>query len=160
MGISTYVCRVPDATNLEAAIRAVVAHNCAAMVPLGGSYTDDEVRRLDPRRAAVSAAILAQLDASAGLVLGFKEKWTRGEDMRQKYCLVAFQDAIWLEVSNDGGGICSSVYLQTQHPHVGWIGTEGKPGGFYEAPCLYQAASFRELREQHAAALIGRAGVA
>ena len=51
---------------------------------------------------------------------------------------------------NRGGGACTSNWLKTNHPACGWIGTEGKPPGFKEAPTVFDADNFSVLRKRHA----------
>ena len=51
---------------------------------------------------------------------------------------------------NGGGGACTTVWLKTNHPGLGWIGTEGKPAGFMEAPMATNIVDFTALRRLHA----------
>ena len=64
------------------------------------------------------------------------EKRTRGEDISLGGCFVRFNNKLWLEVTNGGGGANSTVWIRTHASHVAWIGTEGNPDGFYEAPMV------------------------
>lgn len=135
MGRSIFVCPVETRAALSVAIEAVMRHNAAEMKPTGGRYSDDEFAALDPMRHATITALAQQMQAP-GLSCehGCMERWTRGEDIELTGCLVKFQGVDWLEVGNRGGGACSTTWLKANFPQCGWIGTEGKPGGFMEAP--------------------------
>jgi hypothetical protein len=71
--------------------------------------------------------------------------YDRGEAIYPGGVFVKFNGSLWLEVANSGGGSLTTDWLQTNYPAMGWIGSEGKPNGFYDAPAVAQAASFREL---------------
>jgi hypothetical protein len=78
-----------------------------------------------------------------------QEKWTRGENIGLTGILVDFDGSIWLEVKNNGGGACTTLYFEQNHPKVGWIGTRGKPEGFKEAPNASDRMSLQQLRIVH-----------
>ena len=121
-----------------------MAHNTTEPTKLGGCYTMDEFAILDPMRHKVDAALLRQ-EFGAKLILGCMEKWTRGEDIRAGGCFVRFKGELWLEVTNGGGGANTTVWLKEHAPDVGWVGSEGKPDGFYEAPMVAQTKDLRGL---------------
>ena len=135
MGISVFICPVPNADALKAAIEAVLCHNASDMHSLGVNYTDEEFAVLDPKRHASITALNEQIGAgaAAGWFPGCKEKWTRGEDIKDTGCIVRYRGEEWLEVTNGGGGACTTRWLKSNYPAMGWIGTEGKPNGFMEA---------------------------
>lgn len=154
MGISCFIAPIADTDALTNAIRSCVAHNLAPMTPLGGVYTDEEFAALDPRRTAFLRS-MKDLMPGVPMEAGCREKWTRGEDLQPGGSFVEFRDTLWLEVANGGGGACTTRWLKEHAPDVGWIGTEGKPDGFKEAPSVGQAHSLRELASL-GAALLGR----
>ena len=125
------------------------------MEPLGGSYTDEEFAVLDPMRHAVNIQ-LKDLVPGQVATLGCAEKWTRGEDLAAGGCFVKFRGALWLEVTNGGGGACSTRWLKEHAPSVGWIGTEGKPNGFREASSVGQAETIAALAALGTQLLAGR----
>jgi hypothetical protein len=138
-------------------MRSIYAHNCTDMVNSGESYTDNEFRLLDPVRFFVSAEmhsqlaiVVAAMGAEMETGLGRQqEKWTRGENIGLTGILVDFDGSIWLEVKNNGGGACTTLYFEQNHPKVGWIGTRGKPEGFKEAPNASDRMSLQQLRIVH-----------
>ena len=151
-----FIAPIASRDDLKNAITSIVQHNTSAFEPLG-YYTDAEYEALDPRRFKKYKSIknmgltmicnlvsVSPKPDGNGSVLGpFKS--TRGENIVPGGCFVRFKGKLWLEVTNRGGGPCSTTWLKTNSPHVGWIGTEGKPRGFYDASCIGQAATLREL---------------
>ena len=147
MGISCFICAVPTRDALARAMRAVLAHNAAPAHKEGDEYTEEEFAVLDPKRAA-AVAELKPFWPTGQLHAGCMERWTRGEDIRMdKICLVRFRGALWLEAVNGGGGACSTRWLKSNAPGLEWIGTECKPPGWFEAPCVCQAESLGELAD-------------
>ena len=131
MGRSVFICKVPDRATMKKATEAVLRHNSSEMKPLGRFYTVAEFEELDPMRAEVVRGLQS---GGTELGLGCMEAWTRGEDIHTEACLVRFRDSDWLEVVNSGGGACTTKWLKDNYPELGWIGTEGKPVGFKQAP--------------------------
>ena len=156
MGVSVFVCPVPTAQAFEEAARAIVTHNTTPAVRLG-RRTDEEYARIDPKRAAMAKALRDTLRQRApdlaltGGIADGQDKFTRGEDIdTSRACLVEFRGQMWLEVTNGGGGACTTEFLQERFPECGWHGTDGKPNGFMDAPMLGPHASMRELKALHA----------
>jgi len=152
MGKSVFICPVPTPRALEDAIRAIVEHNVTESKKLG-VYSDEEFRVLDPKRFHLFAEMKRQLDEKAPNLTpryGCKERWTRGESIPLQGCIVKFRDELWLEVINGGGGACTTAWLKAKNPGLGWIGTEGKPAGFMEAPMVTDIVDFATLRRLHA----------
>jgi len=147
MGKSTFICRVDNAEQFTKAVRSIVAHNISPMENTGSVYTDEEFKRIDPMRFAFAKRMKEHLGPD--VVTGCQQRWTRGEDIRvhDGFTLVSFEGHLWLEVSNGGGGACSTLFLQNAFAEVGWIGTEGKPDGFYEAPVAVRG-QFDTLRTE------------
>ena len=158
MGVSVFVCPVPTAQAFEEAARAIVTHNTTPAVRLG-RRTDEEYARIDPKRAAVNKAMREALqqrapDADGEPPAPFadgQDKFTRGEDIdTSRACLVQFRGQMWLEVTNGGGGACTTEFLQERFPECGWHGTDGKPNGFMDAPMLGPHGSLRDMKALHA----------
>jgi len=142
MGVTTFICPVPTKASLAAALRSVVEHNVTC-AKLGGTYTTEEFAALDPLRHKVVETF--RQEHGDDFVVGCMEKWTRGEDIRQGGSFVRFRDQLWLEVANGGGGANTTTWLKENASEVGWIGSEGKPDGFYEAPMVREAQDLRAL---------------
>ena len=120
---------------MKNAFAAVLRHNNSKMESLGYNYSLEEFEKLDPMRAKVFATIY-----TPGLHIGAMEAWTRGEDIDTgEAFLVRYNGHVWLEVSNGGGGACTTAYLQNKFPDLGWVGTEGKPDGFMNSPVIKKA---------------------
>ena len=152
MGKSVFICPVPTPRALDDAIRAIVEHNVTESKKLG-VYSDEEFAALDPRRSQLFAAMQAQLDqtdSNVETVCYAKDRRTRGGDIELKGCLVKYEDELWLEVINRCGGACTTAWLKANCPGLGWIGTEGKPAGFMEAPMVSDIVDFATLRQRHA----------
>ena len=152
MGKSVFICPVPTSRALEDAIRAIVEHNVTESKKLG-VYSDEEFATLDPRRSQFFAAMQAQLDqtdSNVETICYAKDRRTRGGDIDMMGCIVKFRDTLWLEGINRCGGACTTAWLKTNHPNLGWIGTEGKPANFMEAPMVTDIVDFATLRRLHA----------
>ena len=148
MGRTCFIAPIASEDDLRNAILSIVRHNTSAIEPLG-YYTDAEYQALDPIRfkhykSLVDAGLNPVCNFNIVSLAGplFEQtipvplKSTRGEDIVPGGCCVYFKKKLWLEVKNFGGGCCSTTWLKTNSPQVGWIGTEGKPAGFYQAPCI------------------------
>lgn len=131
MGRTAFVCKIENVKALKAAIESVIRHNASICEPLGSNYTIDEFKQIDPMRAKMYENMKAKLPNDANLVCGAMEKWTRG--------IVMHDGNPWLELVNYGGGACSTRYLQSRFPNVGWMGSAGKPTGFAESPSVFQS---------------------
>lgn len=139
MGISIFIRPIENVDDLKRAFFDVFCHNCEKRVYSGEQYTLDEMEVLDPMRARVLKSFPFPPTRA-----GIMEKWNRGEDIVLDAILVKFQNKLWIEMRNQGGGVCTSLYLKNLDPR--WIGTEGKPEGFYEAPSVFQG-SFLDVLE-------------
>lgn len=151
MGKSVFICRVPTKRALDDAIRAIVTHNVAEVVELG-QYSDEEFARLDPMRARFFSKMNAQLGQTDPLVsniCGAKTRYTRGDKIGMEGCLVKYKGELWLEVLNFGGGASTTEWLKSNFPDCGWIGSEGKPSRFMEAPMASDWCDFATLRNRH-----------
>jgi hypothetical protein len=69
----------------------------------------------------------------------------RGEAIYPGGAIVKCEGNMWLEVMNSGAGSRTVRWFETHYPAMGWIGCGGEPPGFYEAPAVAKADSFREL---------------
>ncbi len=150
MGRTIFICVVNTKEQFEKAMRCVFTHNTTPMVKTGERYTDEEFRTLDPMRFATMTMIRERFSGDGTLVAGVQERWNRGENILAGGIFVRFQGDLWLEVKNEGGGICTTLFLKNHAPDLGWIGTEGKPQGFYDAPAVGSASTFPQLAELHA----------
>ena len=148
MGRSLFICVVNTKEQFKEAMRCIFTHNTTPMVETSEKYTDEELRILDPMRFDM----LTKLQAEHGAlpVTSFRDKWNRGEKIVDGGVFVRFRGDLWLEVKNHGGGICTTLFLKAHAPNLNWIGTEGKPQGFIEAPMVGSASSFQELCALHA----------
>tara|TARA_Y100000389_G_scaffold66272_1_gene62371 strand:+ start:1047 stop:1526 length:480 start_codon:yes stop_codon:yes gene_type:complete len=148
MGITTFICKIDSVEDFSKAVKAVISHNVSPMEWDGTSYyTDEEFEKLDPRRYKWLKTIEQQLGVKGAGVNGCQQKWTRGENIKLT-CFVRHSGKIWLECSNGGGGACSTVWLQSNFPELGWLGTNGKPDGFYESPMVASGQTPHELATQ------------
>lgn len=73
--------------------------------------------------------------------------YNRGEDIDEAGVLVRHDGEMWLEVWNDGGGEETTDWLFENYPRIGWMGTQGKPEGFYHSPSVSPYLRFDELEE-------------
>ena len=145
MGITVFICKVRSKEAVKKAIRAIIHHNTTPAERLGGSYTEEEFERLDPKRARMMKLLV---NSGRGRVTAFcMQRWNRGEDIRDGGCFVVttHDGAVWLEVANGGGGAHTTLWLQKNYPEMGWKGTDGKPAGFYESPSFGASDSFGQL---------------
>ena len=145
MGITTFICKVRSKEAVKKAIRAIVHHNTTPAERLGGSYTEEEFERLDPKRARMMKLLV---NSGCGRVTAVcMQRRNRGEDIRDGGCFVVttHDGAVWLEVANGGGGAHTTLWLQKNYPEMGWKGTDGKPEGFYESPSFGASDSFGQL---------------
>jgi hypothetical protein len=117
------------------------------MTPIGGSYSDEEFDVLDPMRAATARSLVHSFGNQ--IHLGCREKWNRGETIEPRGVLVKFNDGVWLEVANHGGGACSTLFLKRVAPGVGWIGTEGKPATWENGCPVVNFDSLPELFQKY-----------
>ena len=141
MGKSVFICRVDSTDAIKAAIKGVLQHNASAMVSLGHDYTDEEFARRDPLRhksmLAIKATLSKQNATLPSILFGCQQAMTRGENIDMaRACIVKYKRAFWLEVTNGGGGMCTTKWLQENSSECGWIGTEGKPIGWLDAPVV------------------------
>ena len=134
MGKTVFVCPVSTKEALMAALRKVIEHNTTEPRNLGGSYTMEEFRALDPPRAKLAEELRAHPNFEAVDVFCM-QKWNRGEDIVSGL-LVRHGGVPWLEVLNGGGGANTTMWLRENAPGQGWHGTEGKPPGFFDSPAL------------------------
>eukprot|EP00976_Prorocentrum_cordatum_P054932 1108164-Prorocentrum_minimum.AAC.4 len=144
-GVTTFVCRVNTKDAFRNAMQSVYAHNCAPKVPMG-EFTLDEMHTLVPEVARLIEKVewmTDQLEEQKKKVseagedaarlrtfelperwwkFGCMQKWSRGENiLLVGPRLIKWCDAVWLEVENRGGGVCSLHYFNTHYPGVGWF---------------------------------------
>ena len=134
MGKSCFIVKLRR-DNLQQVVECVASHNATESKPLGESWTAAEYAVLDPMRAAVFSA-LSESGMGVSATMGPLTKYTRGEDIQPDGCFVKFEGAIWAEFINYGAGSSTTCWLKNHFPNLGWIGTEGKPRGFIEAPAI------------------------
>lgn len=124
-----------------------IHNNVIEMKPTGETYTDEEFKALDPMRAKVCEQ-LSGADLPHNLVMGCKEKWTRGEDIHtDNECVIQYRGQPWLVVRNQGGGACTTRFLKNQFAKMGWFGTDPKPAGWIDAQVIAQGTT-EELRKK------------
>ena len=148
MGKTAFICKVDTVAAMANACRSIYKHNTTEMSALGGLYTDDEFRAIDPMRFNVMQKLRAQI--GSGVNMACAHKYSRGEDINlASACLVDFNGSVWLEVVNGGGGGCSTLWFERNAPEVGWLGSRGKPSGFAEAPMASNNMQLAELKRLH-----------
>ena len=154
---SVFICPVPTSRAFDEAVRAIETHNLTSVEYLG-MRTAEEAARIDPMRSKFLCAMAegGLFEANKGeCTIPLQLKFTRGEDIRvSSACLVDFRGQMWLEVTNGGGGADTTEFLQSNFPACGWIGTEGKPDGFMDAPMIADTdSSLKDLKVKHSAKL-------
>ena len=146
MGVTTFICKINSIQAFREAMKAVVSHNVSPMEWDGHSYySDEEFKDLDLRRYGWLKA-MNEYGLGSG-VSGCQQKWTRGENI--ELCgFVQHSGEVWLECKNGGGGACSTLWLKLHFPEMGWLGTDGKPEGFYDAPMVASGETSMQLTTQ------------
>ena len=148
MGKTVFVCPVPTLEALKAALRKVVEHNVSEPRYLGGSYTMEEFRALDPMRAKFAEEVLLSHPAFEPVEIGCMQKWNRG-DYVARGLLGHHEGGMWLEVQNEGGGANTTMWFRENAPDQGWHGTDGHPQGFFDSPpvCYWKEFATGGMRE-------------
>jgi hypothetical protein len=147
MGRTIFIRVISSENDLHDTIRCIIEHNSTPLVRLG-TYTDEDFQRIDPTRANALTMVLGDLpvDAFTSITMECKQRFNRGENIEPGGIFVRFDGKLWLEVRNYGGGACTTAWLHERYPAMGWIGTEGKPDGYIDAPAVSASCgSFREL---------------
>ena len=148
MGVSIFICIIDNLETLENVIKCVKKHNESKMENSGEHYTDEEFAKGDPMRYKMMTKV-NKLLPFANVQTSCCEKWTRGENISNNGCLVKFKDKIWIEVHNNGGGLCTTLWLQKNYPELNWIGSHGKPDGFLDAPMVGTFKTWNELKRTY-----------
>ena len=155
-GVTTFVCRVNTKDAFRNAMQSVYAHNCAPKVPVG-EFTLDEMHTLVPEVARLIEKVEWMTDhleeqnkkadeVSRGFKLperwwkfGCLQKWSRGENiLLVGPRLIKWRDAVWLEVENRGGGVCSLHYFNTHYPGVGWFASVSSSGSSHSGAGYFE----------------------
>jgi hypothetical protein len=145
MGRTMFTCAVPTTDTFDAAIAHICIHNnVVEMKPMGETYSDEEFAAIDPMRARVCEQLK---DLPSNAIMGCKQKWTRGEDIEIGGYVIQYRDQPWLVVRNNGGGACTTRFLQKQFASTGWYGTDSKPDGWIDASVIAEG-SFGDLRKR------------
>ncbi|GMI00208.1 hypothetical protein TrLO_g1767 [Triparma laevis f. longispina] len=107
MGRSLFTCSVPTAARFNTTFAHICIHNnVIEMKPTGEQYTGEEFKALDQMRAKVCEQMKGM---SPNMIMGCKEKWTRGEDLQtDRAYVIRYRGQPWLVVPNHGGGACTT----------------------------------------------------
>ena len=158
MGRSCFVIDVTTKEAFEIAKKDVVVHNASPERPLGGQFTDEEFRLLDPHRADIMLALEHAVDEPP--IMSCKDRWTRGEDF-YAYCLVKYDGKLWLEATNGGGGAATMAFLVARNAEPGrgdtlWFKPQmtfpDRGAAYNAAPALAQVKNVGQLSSAYATA--------
>lgn len=145
MGLSTYICPVPDKATLTKAIRDVITHNTTPWEQFG-EYTDDEYKSLEmAARFEFEQQMKVQLPH---VQMRCREHWSRGGEIVHPSCLVCFEGCLWLQMTNTELSASTMDFLRNKG-QLAWERpddfTPERKQAYKDGRLLARADNFREL---------------
>ena len=142
MAITCFICKITNDDTLKKIVQSIKHHNKSDCENTGITYTDKELEIGDPTRFEIFKMLKNTLP---NITLEFSQKWTRGEDISESGYFIKYKDSIWIETTNNGGGLCTSMWFKNNYPELNWIGSEGKPSNWKNYPIVAEFDNLENL---------------